>query len=101
MILRIQKDDFKVDYPNDKDAVNTMVDCPYFKTSFLDLDKTMHQDVSLRDSFTIFMCVGGEATISNDWGSASIKRGETVLVAACSNAVEINTHGARLLEVTI
>jgi mannose-6-phosphate isomerase len=96
-----QKDDFKVDYPNDKDAVNTMVDCPYFKTNFLDLDKTMHQDVSLRDSFTIFMCVGGEATISNDWGSASIKRGETVLVAACSNAVEINTHGARLLEVTI
>ncbi len=96
-----QKNDFKVNYLHDKDSVNTMVKCPYFKTNFLDLDRTMHQDVSDRDSFTIYMCVGGEATITNDWGSASIKRGETVLVAACSSTVEINTDGTKLLEVTI
>ncbi|MER3374769.1 MAG: mannose-6-phosphate isomerase [Allomuricauda sp.] len=96
-----KKDDFKVEYPHNKDVVNTMVDCPYFKTNFLDLDTAMHQDLSNRDSFTIYMCVGGEATITNDWGSAPIKRGETVLVAATSGAVDINTHGAKLLEVTI
>ncbi len=96
-----QKNDFKVNYLHDKDSVNTMVKCPYFKTNFLDLDRTMQQDVSDRDSFTIYMCVGGEATITNDWGSASIKRGETVLVAACSSTVEINTDGTKLLEVTI
>lgn len=96
-----KKDDFKVEYSHNKDVVNTMVDCPYFKTNFLDLDKKMHQDLSNRDSFTIYMCVGGEATITNDWGSAPIKRGETVLVAATSGSVDINTQGAKLLEVTI
>jgi mannose-6-phosphate isomerase len=96
-----QKDDFKVDYPHKKDAVNTMVDCPYFKTNFLDLNSSMHQDLSTRDSFTIYMCVGGEATIDNDWGNVSIKKGETILVPACSSTVNINTHGAKLLEVTI
>ncbi|MFD2101735.1 type I phosphomannose isomerase catalytic subunit [Flagellimonas iocasae] len=95
------KDDFKVAYANKKDVVNTMVDCPYFKTNFLDLDGDLYQDISKRDSFTIYMCVGGEATISNDWGSAAIKRGETILIPACSSNVNINTHGAKLLEVTI
>ncbi len=96
-----QKDDFKVNYPSNKGVANTMVACPYFKTNFLDLNDSMHQDVSKRDSFTIYMCVGGEATITNDWGSTSIKRGETVLVSASSSFVDINCHGARLLEVTI
>ena len=96
-----KKDDFKVDYPQDTNAVNGMVDCPYFKTNFLDLNGDMHQDVSQRDSFTIYMCVGGKATIANDYGSVSIKRGETVLVPAASSSVEINTQGTKLLEVTI
>lgn len=96
-----RKDDFKVDYPDTMDSINTMVDCPYFKTNFLELSTDMHQDISSRDSFTIYMCVGGEAEIGNDWGSARIKKGETILVAASSSRVEINTQGVKLLEVTI
>lgn len=95
------KDDFKVGYPNDKDTVNDMVDCPYFKTNFLELTKNMEQDLSQRDSFTIYMCVGGKATISNDWGSANIQKGETILLPASSTFVEIEAKGAKLLEVTI
>ncbi|NDV45161.1 type I phosphomannose isomerase catalytic subunit [Flagellimonas sediminis] len=96
-----QKDDFKVSYSVRTDVVNKMVDCPYFKTNFMELSKSMKQDISDRDSFTIYMCVGGNATISNDWGSASIKRGETILVPALSSKVEIETKGTKLLEVTI
>ncbi|WP_420601214.1 type I phosphomannose isomerase catalytic subunit [Flagellimonas sp.] len=96
-----KKDDFKVKYADDKDSVNQMVDCPYFKTNFLELTDEMHQDVSDRDSFTIYMCVGGEAEITNDWGAASIKKGETLLVAAESKSIHIDTRGAKLLEVTI
>lgn len=95
------KDDFKVGYPNAKDTVNDMVDCPYFKTNFLELTKNMNQDLSQRDSFTIYMCVGGKATISNDWGSANIRKGETILLPASSTFVEIEAKGAKLLEVTI
>ncbi|WP_299488812.1 type I phosphomannose isomerase catalytic subunit [uncultured Allomuricauda sp.] len=96
-----KKDDFKVNYSTELDKVNTMVDCPYFKTNILDLTSTVRQDVSQRDSFTIFMCVGGEADIKNDWGNTNIKTGQTVLVAASSNFIEISTGGAKLLEVTI
>ncbi len=96
-----QKNDFKVDYPTTKDRTNTMVDCPYFKTNFMDLTGDLEQNVTNRDSFTIYMCVNGAAEISNDWGSTSIKKGETVLLAASSTSINIITEGAKLLEVTI
>lgn len=96
-----KKDDFKVDYPKQQDMVNPMVDCPYFRTNFMELSKPMKQDLSDRDSFTIYMCVGGSATIHNDWGSVPITKGETVLVAASSTYVEIDTQKTKLLEVTI
>ena len=96
-----KKDDFKVDYANKTNTVNKMVDCPYFKTDYLHLTQNMSQDVSAVDSFIIYMCVKGEATITNDWGSVQVKKGETVLLPAASKAVEISTDGATLLEVTI
>ncbi|MGW9685655.1 type I phosphomannose isomerase catalytic subunit [Flagellimonas sp. 2504JD1-5] len=96
-----KKEDFKVNYSKAEDQVNTMVDCPYFKTNILDLTKSISQEVEQRDSFTIYMCVGGEAKIKNDWGETSIKKGQTVLVAASSTFIEISTDGAKLLEVTI
>ena len=96
-----KKDDFKVDYSKNRDEINSMVDCPYFKTNFMALDKTMKQDFSDRDSFTIYMCVGGSATIKNEWGSATVNKGETVLVSSSSSYVDIDTQGTKLLEVTI
>ena len=96
-----KKDDFKVDYPKSLNGINSMVDCPYFETDFLELTKSMKQDLTQRDSFTIFMCVGGAAQIKNDWGSVAITKGETVLVSASSTYVDIDTEGAKLLEVTI
>ena len=96
-----KKADFKVDYSKQANAVNTMVDCPYFKTNFLELNKELRQDVTDRDSFTIYMCVGGAVEIENDFGAATIKKGETVLVPAKSSTIVLKTEGAKLLEVTI
>lgn len=96
-----KKDDFKVIYDKRKNAINMMVDCPYFKTNSLSLDEDMGQDISNRDSFSIYMCVSGHATIENDFGSASIQKGETILIAASSTYLNINTSGTKLLEVTI
>ncbi len=96
-----QKDDFKVAYSNKEDVVNAMVDCPYFKTNFLNLTHDLEQNVEERDSFTIYLCVEGAAEISNDWGTIPIMKGETLLVAACSRKIAITTSGAKLLEVTI
>ena len=96
-----KKNDFKVDYSHTQGVINPMVDCPYFTTNYLELAKDLNQDVSSRDSFTIFMCVGGSATITNDFGSVAIKKGETVLVPAMSKKITIRTKSAKLLEVTI
>lgn len=96
-----KKDDFKVQYDDVTDTVNAMVNCPYFKTNFLNLTQDLNQDTLSRDSFTIFMCVGGTATIETDEGKVAIKKGETVLVPAVSNEIRIKTTGAKLLEVTI
>ncbi len=96
-----KKDDFKVSYENGPDTTNTMVDCPYFKTCYLNLTKDIEFDVTERDSFTIYMCVGGSVTVENDFGSAFIEKGETILVSANSTKISIKTNGAKLLEVTI
>ncbi len=96
-----KKDDFKVDYALNADSVNAMVDCPYFKTGFLNLTQNLKMDVALRDSFSIYMCVGGTAILENDFGSVSLKKGETALVAASSSFIKISTEGAKLLEVTL
>lgn len=96
-----KKDDFKVDYSKEINTVNSMVRCPYFKTNFLNLTQSMVQDIKARDSFTIFMCVDGEAMIENDFGQVIVTKGETTLLPACSKKIKINTTGVKLLEVTI
>lgn len=96
-----KKDDFKVAYSKEMNSVNTMVDCPYFKTNILELDKNFSIDNNNRDSFTIYMCVDGRALIENEFGKVSIQKGETTLIPAMSQIISINTEGAKLLEVTI
>ena len=96
-----KKDDFKVSYLQERNTANDMVTCPYFKTKFFDLTEDLKQDVSGRDSFTIYMCVGGEATIVNEFGSVHLMKGETTLIGANSNTITLKSSGAKLLEVTI
>jgi mannose-6-phosphate isomerase len=96
-----KKDDFKVTYDTVLDQANGMVDCPYFRTNFLNLTKDFEQDSAARDSFTIYMCVAGTASIRTDDGEVVIKKGETVLIPAMANRIRIKTDGTKLLEVTI
>src|SRR6056297_1883058 len=96
-----KKDDFKVDYDKTSDCGNIMVDSPYFKTTYLNLTHDLIQDTSTRDSFTIYMAVGGTAHIETNEGVVVIKKGETVLIPAMANRINIKTEGAKLLEVTI
>ncbi|MDO6473452.1 type I phosphomannose isomerase catalytic subunit [Maribacter sp. 1_MG-2023] len=96
-----KKDDFKVSYGHEKNEVNTMVDCQYFKTNFIELTENLDLDTTQRDSFTIFMCVGGEAKISTAEGEVSIKSGETALLPASTQKISLQSSGAKLLEVTI
>nr|WP_299346553.1 type I phosphomannose isomerase catalytic subunit [Allomuricauda sp.] len=96
-----KKDDFKVSYATHSNESNAMVECPYFKTNFLELTQNAHFSLEKNDSFTIYMCVQGSAIVRNDFGETSISKGETILLPAVSSFVEIVSQGARFLEVTI
>ncbi|MCW5517408.1 type I phosphomannose isomerase catalytic subunit [Muriicola sp. Z0-33] len=96
-----RKDDFYVSYSKTRDALNTMVDSPYFKTNYLDLTTNFSQDLSSVMSFVIYMCVEGKATIVNEDGEVDIKKGETVLISADTEAIQILTKGASFLVVDI
>ncbi len=96
-----KKDDFKVGYSHQPNAVNAMVDCPYFKTNFIELTQDMDIDVSHRDSFTILMCVGGSVGVENEYGSVTLQKGETTLLPASCGKIGLKTLGAKLLEVTV
>lgn len=94
-----KKDDFKVEYSTEANTANPMVSCPYFITQYLKLDKDFNIDISQRDSFSIYICVDGNGTLSNENGSIPIRKGETVMVPAASKHIQIETLGIELLEV--
>lgn len=96
-----RKEDFKVTYPQLENTTNRMVACPYFKTDFIQLTQDMIQEVADRDTFTIYMCVGGAVEVENEFGSVKLHRGETTLVGANCNTIALRSSGAKLLEVTI
>lgn len=94
-----KKDDFKVNYPTEVNSPNPMVRCPYFITNYLRLDADYQADLSTRDSFSIYICVEGNGTLSNENGSVPLRKGETVMLPAATQQLHIETLGMELLEV--
>ena len=94
------EDNFRVSYEKAKNQSNKMVSCPYFTTSYLDVDSTLKKENN-HDSFLIYMCVEGEAQITTDSGTETIKKGETILLPAAVKNYEITSENAKLLEVYV
>ncbi|SFW49173.1 mannose-6-phosphate isomerase [Sinomicrobium oceani] len=96
-----KKDDFKVTYTKEKNVSNTMVECPYFTTHYMDVEGHLEHDIAGRDSFSIYMCVEGEAEIATGGITENVKKGETVLIPAAAEMVHLISDKAKLLEVYI
>jgi len=94
------EDNFRVSYDEQENQSNKMVSCQYFTTNYLHLNKTYKKE-NLHDSFLIYMCVDGEATVQFNDVSETIKKGETVLIPAVLKHFEIVTNNAKLLEVYV
>lgn len=93
-------DDFRVSYDKTNNQSNLMVDCPYFKTSFLQVSQPLER-INTKDSFFIYMCVEGEASIETDGHVETIQTGETVLIPAALKSYKISSNNAKLLEVYV
>jgi mannose-6-phosphate isomerase len=94
------KDNFRVAYDKQKNQSNNMVSCPYFTTNFLHLTQTIQKENN-HDSFVIYMCVEGAATIITEGFSEVIKKGETLLLPAALEHFQIAANNVKLLEVYV
>ena len=96
-----KKDDFQVTYATTPDRLNEMVRCPYFTTRYLRLEQNKDLDLSDRSSFSIYICVKGRAVLDAGKTKVPVKLGETVLIPASLEFLNIETRGASFLEVTV
>ncbi|MDG1380113.1 MAG: mannose-6-phosphate isomerase [Flavobacteriaceae bacterium] len=94
------KDDFRVSYSKHANESNEMVTCPYFKTNFLKLSKTI-QKLNTFDSFIIYICLEGQAQFESNNFSEVIEKGETILIPAILKEFVINSNNVKLLEVYV
>lgn len=82
-------------------TLNTIVKCPYFTTNFIHVIGEKELDYGETDSFVIFMCVEGNATISMGGQPEKLNYGETVLIPATAEKVIIASKNCKLLEVKV
>ncbi|MCW5520253.1 class I mannose-6-phosphate isomerase [Aureitalea sp. L0-47] len=73
----------------------------FFETNKLKLTSPIVRKAAALDSFRVYMCIDGKATIEGDFTDVSIVKGETVLIPACIDEVQLKTTSATLLEVYI
>lgn len=89
----------KIPYSRVKNKANTIVNCPYFTTRFLQLTQNTCQNLAQRKAFTIYIVLEGQAQITNEAGTTTLKKGQTTLIPAATQTLSITTQNATLLEV--
>jgi mannose-6-phosphate isomerase len=80
---------FHTPYKIKNNEIIKVVSTPYFSTTILHLDKIIQKKELSRDSFTIYMCVGGKVSFETEMAKVTINRGETVLIPALLDSYSI------------
>ena len=87
--------DYRTAYTPKKDEPVELVSCPYFTTSVYDLTDGMTMDYSELDSFVIYICMEGAATLTDNAGNTiRMQAGESILFPATTKTVEVKPEGA-------
>lgn len=84
-----------------QDKLETLVDCPYFRTSLLSLTRDFELPVAERDSFTVLFVEDGEVTIEGDnYAPVVATKGETLLIPAEIKECHLKLNGlsAKLID---
>lgn len=93
------QDSYKTSYNIKQNKASELVYSPYFKTNIIQLKGTLKQDYSTLDSFVIYMCVEGNSEIVYGNNTYQLNLGETMLIPAVIEEVELSGNDAKLLEV--
>lgn len=92
-------DTYKTSYTLEENKSSELVYSPYFKTNIIQLKGNLTQDYSSLDSFVIYMCVEGNAEIKCSHNTFQLNFGQTMMLPASVENVELKSDNAKLLEV--
>lgn len=94
---------YKTQYDLRQDSATELVNCQYFTTNLLNFAKKTERYYADLDSFVVYMCLEGKAElVCEDGSKETISTGETVMIPAIINSVNIiPERGIKLLEVFI
>lgn len=95
--------DYRTHYKAHTNATVQLADCKYFTTNLIDLDTIMVRDFSQLDSFVVYICMEGRATLRDNKGNEiMVHQGQTVLIPADTDVVTISpVPGAKFMETYI
>ena len=95
--------DYRTHYKAHTNATVQLADCKYFTTNLIDLDTIMVRDFSQLDSFVVYICMEGRATLRDNKGNEIlVHQGQTVLIPADTDVVTISpVPGAKFMEIYI
>lgn len=95
--------DYRTHYKAHTNATVELANSPYFTTNLLDIDTIMTRDFSNLDSFVVYICMAGKATIRDNKGNEIfVQQGQTVLIPADTDSVTISpVPGVKFMETYI
>ena len=95
--------DYRTHYKGHTNATVELANCKYFTTNLIDLDTIMVRDFSELDSFVVYICMEGKASIRDNKGNEIFAhQGQTVLIPADTDVVTISpVPGAKFMETYI
>lgn len=95
--------DYRTYYKAHTNATVNLADCNYFTTNLIDIDTVMTRNFEELDSFVVYICMEGSATMTDNNGyEIYIHQGQTVLIPANNKTVNIvPTPKAKFLEAYI
>lgn len=91
----------ELDYKDEINIPVSLCKSKYFHTNKLSITNAIHRDLSLIDSFIVYMFLEGEGTIKVNKYSETFKEGDTVLIPALIKHIEIISKSAIFLEIYI
>lgn len=95
--------DYRTHYKAHTNATIELANCKYFTTNLMDVDATMTRDFKDLDSFVVYICMEGKASLKDDKGNEIfVHQGQTVLMPADTKGVTISpAPKAKFLETYI
>lgn len=84
------ENDYRTKYEPRKNEGVELVQCPHFTTSVYDLNEPMLLDYSELDSFVVLIALSGECTLSTGDVETQLRAGETVLLPATTQTLNVS-----------